>query len=122
MMAKLLFKLRGVPDDEADDIRELLAHHVFDFYETSAGNWGLSMPGIWLKDEQRFQEARRIIDEYQKARAIRVREEYIRLKKEGKIKTFTERIKENPIQLIFFLAIIFMVLYLQVMLVMEIGE
>ena len=36
------------------------------------------------------------------------------LKKEGKIKTFADRIKENPLQLIFFLAIIFMVLYLQV--------
>ena len=121
-MAKLLFKLRGAPDDEADDIRELLTQHAIDFYETSAGNWGLSMPGIWLKDEQRFREARKLIDEYQKARAIRVRAEYRRLTKEGKIKTFTDRIKENPIQIIFFLAIIFMVLYLQVMLVMEIGK
>lgn len=121
-MAKLLFKLRGVPDDEADDIRELLTHHELDFYETSAGNWGLSMPGMWLNDDQQFQEARRIIDEYQKTRAIRVRAEYARLKEEGKIKTFIDRVKENPIQIIFFLAIIFMVLYLQVMLVMEIGK
>lgn len=121
-MAKLLFKLRGAPDDEADDIRELLTQHAFDFYETSAGNWGLSMPGIWLKDEQRFQEAREIIEQYQKTRAIRIRAEYARLKKEGKIKTFTDRIRENPIQSIFFLAIIFMVLYLQVILVMEIGK
>ena len=105
-MAKLLFKLRGVPDDEADDIRELLTHHEFDFYETSAGNWGLSMPGMWLNDEQQFQEARRIIDEYQKTRAIRVRAEYARLKKEGKIKTFIDRVKENPIQIIFFLFVL----------------
>ncbi len=121
-MAKLVFRLRGAPDDEADDIRELLKQHEIDFYETSAGNWGLSMPGIWLKDEQRFQEARRLIDEYQKMRVIRVRAEYARLKKERKIKTFTARVKENPIQVIFFLAIIFMVLYLQVKLVVEIGK
>lgn len=121
-MAKLLFKLRDVPEDEADDIRELLTQHALDYYETSAGNWGLSMPGIWLKDEQRFDEARRIIDEYQKSRAVRMKAEYVRLKKEGKIKTFTDRIKENPLQIIFFLAIIFMVLYLQVKLVMEIGK
>lgn len=121
-MAKLLFKLRDAPEDEADDIRELLTQHALDYYETSAGNWGLSMPGIWLKDEQRFDEARRIIDEYQKSRAARMRAEYARLKKEGKVKTFVDRVKENPLQLIFFLAIIFMVLYLQVKLVMEIGE
>lgn len=121
-MAKLLFRLRGVPDDEADDIRELLSDHEIDFYETSAGNWGLSMPGIWIKEDERFQEARKLIDEYQKARIVKVRAEYARLKKEGKVKTFTERVKENPIQIIFFLAIIFMVLYLQVKLVMEIGK
>lgn len=121
-MAKLLFKLRGAPDDEADDIRALLMQHDIDFFETSAGNWGISMPGIWLKDEQRFQEARRIIDEYQKARAIRMRAEYTRLKKAGKIKTFTDRVKENPLQILFFLAIILMVLYLQVKLVVDIGK
>ncbi len=121
-MAKLLFKLRDAPEDEVDDIRELLTQHALDFYETSAGNWGLSMPGIWLKDEQRFDEARRIIDEYQKSRAVRMRAEYACLKKEGKIKTFADRIKENPLQVIFFLAIIFMVLYLQVKLVMDIGK
>ena len=121
-MAKLVFKLRGAPDDEADDIRELLTDHGIDFYETSAGNWGLSMPGIWLKDEQQFQEARRLIDEYQKTRVIKFKADYARLKKEGQIKTFADRVKENPIQVIFFLAIIFMVLYLQVKLVIEIGK
>ncbi len=120
-MAKLLFKLRGVPDDEADDVRELLAQHEFDIYETSAGNWGLSMPGIWLKDKDKFNAARALIDDYQQARAIRVRAEYEQLKKEGKNRTFIDWAKENPVQLVFFSAVIVLVLYLQVMLVVNIG-
>jgi hypothetical protein len=121
-MAKLLFRLRGVPDDEADDIRELLADHEIRFYETSAGNWGFSMPGIWLSDEDQFIQASKLLEEYQNARSIRVKGEYARLKREGKSKTFIDWAKENPVQLVLFSAVIAMVLYLQVMLVVNIGE
>ena len=33
-MRVLLFKLNGVPEDEADEVRALLADHGIDFYET----------------------------------------------------------------------------------------
>lgn len=121
-MSKLLFKLRGVPDDEAEDIRTLLTGNDIDFYETSPGNWGFSMPGIWIRDVDQFDKARVLIDEYQRARVIKVREEYARLKREGKNRTFIDWAKENPVQLIFFLAIIAAVLYLQALLVINIGE
>ena len=39
-MATLLFRLRHVPDDEADDVRALLEENGIDFYETTPGNWG----------------------------------------------------------------------------------
>ena len=45
-MSKLLFRLRNVPDDEADEVRELLTQHSIEFYETGAGNWGISMPRV----------------------------------------------------------------------------
>jgi len=50
-MAVQLFKLKGVPEDEAEDIRNLLTNHYIDHYETPAGNWGISMPAIWLNKE-----------------------------------------------------------------------
>ena len=49
-MAKLLFKLRGVPDDEADDVRQLLEENGMRVYETSAGTWGTGVPAIWLQE------------------------------------------------------------------------
>ncbi len=81
-MAKILFRLHGVPDDEADDVRELLANHGIDFYETSAGNWGVSMPAIWLINEDQFEKARALLDTYQNERTHRMRAEYARLERE----------------------------------------
>ena len=52
-MPTLVFRLRNVPEDEADDVRALMDENEFDWYETSAGNWGIAMPGIWIsKDEE----------------------------------------------------------------------
>lgn len=121
-MSKLLFKLRGVPEDEADDIRELLTENNVDFYETSPGNWGFSMPGIWLNDEDAFENARALIDEYQKKRVVSAREEVARLKSEGKNRTFLDWVKEKPASFIFYIMIIGAVLYLQYLLVASLGE
>ena len=48
-MAKLLFKMRNVLADEAQDVRELLEDNKIDYFETFAGNWGVSLPAIWVK-------------------------------------------------------------------------
>ena len=41
--------MRHVPEDEAQEVRELLASNKIEFFETFAGNWGVSMPALWLK-------------------------------------------------------------------------
>lgn len=85
-MAKILFRLNGVSDDETNDVRELLTNNAIDFYETSSGNWGVSMPAIWLSEDSQFEKAQALLNTYQNERTIRMREEYARLKREGKIK------------------------------------
>ncbi len=72
-MAKLLFKLNSVPDDEADDIREILTQADIDFYETSSGMLGLSFAAIWLKEESEYPQASEIINKYQEQRLIQAR-------------------------------------------------
>ena len=66
-MAVLLYSLRNVPDDEADAIRALLSENDIDFFETSAGNWGISAPGIWLKDPTKYDCAKELLEEFQKS-------------------------------------------------------
>ena len=121
-MSKILFRLNGVSDDEADDVRELLADNDIDFYETSAGNWGVSMPAIWLKDASQFKQARALLDDYQKERGVRVRAEYERLKKEGKHKTFSDAVREHPVRFTIHLALALLVIYLSVKLVIDLGS
>lgn len=121
-MSKLLFKLNGVSDDEANDVRTLLNDNDIDYYETSGGNWGVSMPAIWLKDAGQFEKARSLLDDYQKERTVRMREEYARLKRDGKNITFFDTIRQKPVQFIIHLAITLLVIYLSVRLVLDIGE
>jgi hypothetical protein len=121
-MSKLLFRLRGVPDDEAEEVRTLLTDHQIDFYETFAGNWGVSLPAIWVRDETQFIEARALLDAYQAARSARVREEYARLKKEGKHKTIIDSFRENPLGFIAYVFIVIALLYISFKLVIDLGN
>lgn len=121
-MAKIIFRLNDVSDDEAHDVRELLASHAIDFYETSAGNWGVSMPAIWLKDDDQFEQARELLDAYQKERTIRMRAEYARLKQEGKNKTFFDAVKEKPVSFTIHLAVAWLVIYLSIQLVLDLAQ
>jgi len=121
-MSVILFKLKNVPDDEAEEVRELLAKNNINYYETSAGKWGISMPAIWLNDETQFENARHLIEVYQSKRVHQVKEEYNKLKREGKIETIVDRIKQKPIQAIFYLAIILFVVYFSIKPFMDIGR
>lgn len=120
-MALLLFSLRQVPDDEAADIRELLEENHIDFYETNAGNWGISMPAIWLRDEQQHEQARLLINEYQELRRVTIQEEYARLKQAGESDTFFKNLLRYPAQTVLFIAAITLVLYVSIKLVFEFG-
>ncbi|BBL35592.1 hypothetical protein Nstercoris_01864 [Nitrosomonas stercoris] len=121
-MAKLLFKLRNVPDDEAEEVRLLLSEHQIDFYETTAGNWGVSMPALWVREDTQFQRARTLLDTYQSERSARVRAEYARLKREGKHKTIMDSFRENPALFIAYLFIVYALLYLPFKFIAELSQ
>lgn len=104
-MAKLLFKLNGVPDDEAEDVRQLMQDNGIDIYETDAGRWLIGVAAIWLPDESRYDEARALIDAYEQRR-------YKLLHKESQSLTqgFINRLYSNPVEsIIILLALIFIV-------------
>ncbi|GJM11736.1 MAG: hypothetical protein DHS20C12_01390 [Pseudohongiella sp.] len=109
-MSKLVFRLRNVPIDEAEDIRDLLEGNDIAYFETSAGNWGISLPAIWVHESEQYEFARRLIDEYQLERSTRLRGEYQLSKKSGEAKTLLQSFKENPIRFIAFSVLIVVVL------------
>ncbi|WP_295625915.1 DUF6164 family protein [uncultured Nitrosomonas sp.] len=120
-MAKILFRLNGVPDDEAYEVRELLTNNAIDYYETAPGNWGVSMPAIWLNDDSQFEKARALLDTYQNERTVRMREEYDRLKREGKNRTFWDAIIQKPVSFATHLALALLVIYLSIRLILDLA-
>lgn len=95
-MAKLLFKLNGVPEDEADDVRQLLDEKRFEVYETSAGFFGLGVAAIWMRDTTHFDAAKQAIDDYQVERAKVMRERYEQRVADGEEPTFWQHVLQHP--------------------------
>ena len=120
-MSTLLFSLRGVPDDEAYEIRELLTENNIDYYETSAGNWGISMPALWIRDNHDLDQAQKLLDEYHHMRAIEQRKIYNQLKNEGGNKHILDVFKEKPLRFTIYIGAVAFVLYLYVKMLAEFG-
>lgn len=113
-MARLLFRLRNVPDDEAEDVRQLLKDRDMAFYETSAGNWGISMPGIWLHNDADFDTANALLQQYQAERQARVREDYRKARAAGTAETQWQRFKAEPVLVSVCLAAALFLLYISI--------
>ena len=113
-MAKLLFRLRNVPDDEAEEVRELLDEHDIETYETDAGNWGISLPAIWLESDSQFERAKALLDDYQAQRTIRVRAEYEQLRSEGEHPSLLATVREQPLKVVVYCLAIGVILYLSI--------
>ena len=97
-MPTLVFRLRNVPEDEADDVRALMDENEFDWYETSAGNWGIAMPGIWISKDEELPKARQAIHNYQQERQAVMRKNYQEDLDSGNAVSFAQRLKEHPLR------------------------
>lgn len=120
-MSILLFSLRGVPDDEADEVRELLTEQDIDFYETPPGNWGISMPALWLRNDDNLAKAQSLLNAYQQQRAITQRALYLQNKQAGLHETFLQKLKEKPLLCFGYFLVMGLVMYASVRLLFEFG-
>jgi len=121
-VAVQIFRLRDVVEDEAEEVRALLAEHDLEFYETPGGNWGISMPALWLVDDEQAETAKALIAEYQEKRFTEARGKYEQLKLEGKQRTLLDSFKENPSQFVFYLAGIVALIYISTMPFIDAGK
>ena len=105
-MAMLIFRLKYVPDEEADDIRQLLTDHDIPFYETSAGRWQVSLAGLWVKDKEQALQARALIKADQIERA-----KDMALPSFGQwILGYLQHARQNPVESLFTLLAIVLIL------------
>lgn len=107
-MARLLFKLTLVPDDEAQEIRELLDAANIRYYETDAGFWRVGLDAIWLASRDQEDEARALILEYQKNRLQEQKSNYAELIAAGNAQNLWQSFRAQPLRFIgILIAVIF---------------
>ena len=107
-MAILLFKLTQVPDDEAQEIRQLLGENEIHFYETDAGFWRVGLDAVWLADSTQEEQARALIADYQQVRTASQRENYAHLCAQGEAPSLLQKIAHQPLR---FVGVILAVLF-----------
>lgn len=105
-MAQLLLNFRNVPEDEIEEVRELLNRHGVGFYETSPSLWGISAGGIWLARDEELVTAKRLLAEYQHERRFRMREAFDKARAEGRVEGFSTRLRKRPVEVLFALAVV----------------
>lgn len=119
-MSVLFFRLNGVPTDEADDVRELLATNDIDYYETSAGNWGISLPAIWLHRQDDLARAQSLLDSYQQQRTLAQRALYQQLKQKGQL-GFWRHNASQPLRFLLYCAALALIVYVSLTWLFELG-
>jgi hypothetical protein len=121
-MTVLIFRLNGVPEDEAADVRALLDDNGFEYHETSGGFLGLGIAGLWLLDDTRKDAARALIDAYEDERRRRIAGEHKALRDAGLAETTLQRILRRPLQSLFYIAGAAAVLYLVLAPFLTLGQ
>ncbi|WP_320823015.1 DUF6164 family protein [Reinekea sp.] len=96
-MAKLAFRLNHVPIEEADLVRALLIEHQVDFYETSAGRWGISVAAIWVTTDDEFARARVLIEHFQAEHSRTMRDRYAEDVGAGRVPTLWQLLRASPV-------------------------
>src|SRR5690606_2866782 len=95
-MARRVFPLGNVLEDEASEERDLLDQDGFGWYETDAGTLGLSAPGLWLRGAGEYPRARALLDEYQLQRRSRVQAEALERQQRGEGESFMQLLRTRP--------------------------
>ena len=116
-----LLNLRGVPEDEHEAIRELLRSNEIDYYETPAGNWGISSPSLWLNDDGQAAQAEALLMRYQRQRTREARAAYQRLQQEGRAERLIDRLLVDPWRVLLMVALIALVLYVSISPFLSLG-
>ena len=108
-MARLLFKLHQVPEEEAEEVRRLLVENDIVTYETQAGFWGLGVAAIWLVNADQLDSARALLANYQRQRWTRQQElKAERLARGEPPANLWQRLMRQPVRVsLMFLAVVF---------------
>lgn len=105
-MSTLLLNLRQTPDDEAEEVRQLLQANSIGFFETPPSRFGISAGAIWLADEARADDALALLAQYQAQRRDAARVAYAQARAEGRAPGFWQQLRREPVRVVSALIVI----------------
>lgn len=108
----ILFRLRSVPDDEANEIRDLLTENQILFRETGSGFLGIGTAAIWVDHPDQFQQAQLLLNDYQVSRQERAQSQLDEDKLNGEQGTLWRSFKQEPVKFTLYLTIVGLLIYL----------
>lgn len=111
-MTKLLFKLQNVPDDEITDVRELFDTDDFETYETDKGRWGIGLSAIWLRNDEQYDAAKELLNEYQQQRYLNAQIDRDKIEELSFTQGLFVKLKQDPEQ--FFMSLLALAIVLGV--------
>lgn len=109
-MAKLLLNLRYVPDDEAVDVCAFLDAAGIAWYQTRPSPFGISLGGIWLRENDDLPRAKALMAEYQRERQAKAKAAQTQAERDGTAETFADVVRGDPKRVVLIvIAIIFLI-------------
>ncbi len=111
-MAKLLFRLRFVPDDEADDVRQLLDDNDIGWFETSPATGAFPCLESGCRTARILNRRDSCWTTISKPGGARMREEYELDRQRGQARTVAQMFLENPLRFVSYIVLIGVVLFL----------
>ena len=114
--------LRLVPDDEIEQVSHLLEQHNIEYYFTSAGSFGISLPAIWIKHDWQFELAKNLLDQYQQQRATSARQKYRELVKSNTNNSMLDNFLQQPLKFIGYIIAILFFIYILLLPVMYLSK
>lgn len=110
----LLFRLRNVPEDEADAVRALFADNDIAFRETSGGLLGLGTAAIWVDGDGDFARASKLLNHYQEQRYHSAQAQLSAAKQDDQHPTLWRNFKQRPGQFLIYLLVVGGIIYLTI--------
>lgn len=71
----------------------------------------MSMPALWVKDNDQYQHARELLEIYSKDRSSKMKAEYQSLRARGEARTMWDSFIEDPLRFIAYMIGVALVLY-----------
>lgn len=88
--------LHHVPDDEANAVRDLLDEANMDWYEIAPNRWGISPGAIWISENDDYDAAKTLLDDFQTRRAQVAKAEYENGGRDGTRASILEIARDDP--------------------------